>query len=120
MSQLDDVRSDVLARIDRAERNYKLAFAGAVAVEGFFLLAFLFLADFTNRMHVLLLLASVMTYSTLAIGLVALGAHLNRGILRVLQAVACYCPDGGSNVSEERRKGSRGNREAKQDGDACE
>lgn len=87
MTRLDEIRSDVLARMDRAERNYKLAFAAAVVLEGMFLMAFLFLADFRNRTHVLLLLGTVMTYSIIAIGLVALGAHVNRGILRVLQAI---------------------------------
>lgn len=87
MTRLDEIRTDVLARMDRAERNYKLAFIGAAVVEGLFLMAFLLLADFANRIHVLLLLGTVMTYSILAIGLVALGAHVNRAILRVLQAI---------------------------------
>jgi hypothetical protein len=87
MTRLDEIRIDVLARMDRAERNYKLAFIAAAVVEGVFLLAFLLLADFANRTHVLLLLGTVMTYSILAIGLVALGAHVNRAILRVLQAI---------------------------------
>jgi hypothetical protein len=87
MTRLDEIRNDVLVRMERAERNYKLAFVGAAVVEGVFLLAFLLLADFTNRTHVLLLLAAVMTYSILAVGLVALGAHVNRAILRVLRAI---------------------------------
>lgn len=88
MTRMDEIRNDVLARMDRAERNYKLAFVAAAGVEGAFLIAFLFLADFTNRTHVLLLLGTVMTYSILAVGLIALGAHVNRAILRVLQAIA--------------------------------
>jgi hypothetical protein len=87
MTRIDDIRSEVLARIDRSERNYRLAFFGALALEGLFLMAFLFAADFTNRTHVLLLLGTVMTYSIVALGLVALGAFINRGTLRVLQAI---------------------------------
>jgi hypothetical protein len=87
MNRLDDIRSDVLARIDRAERNYKLAFVAAGVVEAIFLIAFVFLADFKDRTHVLILLGTVMTYSMVAVGLVALGAHVNRAILRVLQAI---------------------------------
>jgi hypothetical protein len=87
MTRIDDIRNDVLARIDRTERNYRLAFFGAVALEGLCLTAFLFAADFTNRTHVLLLLGAVMTYSVMALGLVALGAIINRGTLRVLQAI---------------------------------
>ena len=87
MTKIDEIRGEVLARIDRTERNYRLAFFGAVALEGLFLMLFLFAADFTNRTHVLLLLGTVMTYSMVALGLVALGAHVNRGTLRVLQAI---------------------------------
>lgn len=93
MTRLDEIRNDVLARMDRAERNYKLAFIAAAVVEGAFLAAFLLLADFTNRTHVLLLMGTVTTYSILAFGLIALGAHVNRAILRVLHAI-----DGIKNV----------------------
>ena len=44
------------------------------------------LAD-PNRLHLLLLLATVGSYSLVAIGLIALGAHVNRGVLRVLKAI---------------------------------
>jgi hypothetical protein len=87
MTNIDEIRGDVLARMDRAQRNFKLAFLGAAALEGIFMIAFLFLADFTNRTHVLILVGAVMTYSILALGLVALGAHINRAVLRVLHAI---------------------------------
>jgi len=87
MTKVDEIRNDVLARIEQTERNYKLAFFGAAALEAVFLMTFLFVADFSNRTHVLLLLGTVMTYSILALGLVALGAHVNRATLRVLQAI---------------------------------
>jgi hypothetical protein len=87
MDNLDAVRANVMQRIDRAERNYRFAFFGAVALEGVFLITFLLLADLHNRTHVLLLLATVMSYSVIVLGLVALGAHINRGFLRVLQAI---------------------------------
>lgn len=78
---------DALDRIDRTERRYKLAFAGAVGIEALMLPAYLLLADLSNRTHVLLLLATVATYTILALGLVALGAHVNQNTLRVLRAV---------------------------------
>ena len=87
MDNLDTVRANVMQRIDRAERNYRLAFFGAVALEGVFLIAFLLMADLHNRTHVLLLLGTVMSYSMIVLGLVALGAYVNRGFLRVLQAI---------------------------------
>ena len=84
---LDGVRSEVLARINRSERNFKLAFFAAVALEALFLVAFILAADFSNRMHLLLLIATVGSYSVVVLGLVALGAHVNRGVLRVLKAI---------------------------------
>ncbi|HEX6717710.1 MAG TPA: hypothetical protein VF088_11405 [Pyrinomonadaceae bacterium] len=84
---LDRVRAAALARIDRSERNFKLAFIGAAIVESAFIVSFLLLADLSNRLHVLLLISTVSCYSIVVLGLVALGAHINRGIARVLKAV---------------------------------
>jgi hypothetical protein len=87
---LDAVRTAALARIDRSERNFKLAFIGAVFVESSFVLSFLLLADFSNRVHVLLLISTVSCYTIVVLGLVALGAHINRGVARVLKAVELF------------------------------
>ena len=86
-SNLDQVRSDALDRIDRSERNFKRIIMVAAVWEGLFLSAFILLADFSNRMHVLLLLTAFGIYSIVGIGLFALGAHVNRSMLRVLKAV---------------------------------
>jgi hypothetical protein len=80
-------RSTALDLMDRAERNYRLALGAAVVVELLFLAGFLVLADFSNRLHLLLLLATLAVYSITAAGLLALGAHVRRNTLRVLQAV---------------------------------
>jgi len=85
--KLDRVRAAALARIDRSERNFKLAFIGAVIVETAFIVSFLLLADFSNRLHLLLLISTVSCYSIVVLGLVALGAHVNRGIARVLKGL---------------------------------
>ena len=82
-----DARRDALARIERHERNYRLAFFGAVLLEALFLAAFLLLADFRDRVHLLLLISTVAVYTIVALGLLALGAHVNRTTLRVLKAV---------------------------------
>ena len=84
---LDTVRAAALARIDRSERNFKLAFLAAAIIECAFIVSFLVLADFSNRMHVLLLIATVSCYSIVGFGLFALGAHINRGIARLLKAI---------------------------------
>lgn len=86
-SDLGAIRGETLDRIDRAKRRYHLAFAAAAGMELAFLAGYLLLADFSNRLHVLLLLATVAVYSLTALGLVALGAHANRNTLRVLRAL---------------------------------
>ena len=85
--KLDEVRAAALARIDRSQRNFKLAIVAAFLVESMFIISFFLLADFSNRMHVLLLISTVSCYSIVVIGLVALGAYMNRGIARLLKAV---------------------------------
>ena len=84
---LDEVRAAAIARIDRSDRYYKLAFIGAGAVESAFILSFILLADLSNRMHLLLLISTVSCYSIVVLGLFALGAHINRGTARLLKAV---------------------------------
>ncbi len=86
-TNLEGVRSEALARINRSERDFKLAFFAAAALEGLFLVAFVLAADFSNRTHLLLLLATVGSYTVVVLGLVALGAYVNRAVLRVLKAV---------------------------------
>jgi hypothetical protein len=81
---LDAIRGEALARVERGERNFKLAFFGGVAFEALFLVVLLLAADLTNRTHVLLLVATVGGYTVVVLGLVALGAHMNRCTLRVL------------------------------------
>lgn len=84
---IDEIRVSALVRINRSERNFKLAFIAAGIVETMFIISFLLLADLTNRLHILLLLATVSSYSIIVLGLFALGAHINRSVLRVLKAI---------------------------------
>jgi hypothetical protein len=84
---LDQVRATALTRINRSERNFKLAFFAAVVVESAFIVSFLLLADLSNRLQVLLLISTVSCYSIVVLGLVALGAHINRSALRLLTAI---------------------------------
>ena len=84
---LDGVRAAAMARIDRSERNFRLAFIGAGIVESAFIVSFLLLADLSTRLHLLLLISTVSGYSIVVLGLMALGAHINRCVARVLKAV---------------------------------
>jgi hypothetical protein len=83
----DEIRAAVLTRISRTERNFKLAFLAAAIIESLFFVSFLLLADLSNRLHLLLLIATVSSYTIVGLGLFALGAHINRGVLRVLKAI---------------------------------
>lgn len=84
---LDEIRISALARINRSERNFKLAFFAAAVLESAFIVSFLLLADLSNRLHLLLLIATVSCYSIIVLGLVGLGEHINRSVLRVITAV---------------------------------
>ena len=84
---IDKIRGSALKQIEREERNYKLAFVGAALVEAAFIAAFLLLADFSNRVHLLLFIAAFSVYTILIFGLIALGLHVNRNTLRVLNAI---------------------------------
>lgn len=87
-NNIDNVRRATLDRVDRTERHYKTAFIGAAILEILFLAGFLLLADFkSNRVHLLLFLATIAIYSIVALGLVALGALANRNALRILKAI---------------------------------
>ena len=87
MSDLDSIRRSTLDRIDRAERHFKFAFFGAALIELAFLAAFLLLADFAQRVHVLLLLSTIATYTIVVAGLFALGAWDRRNTLLVLKGL---------------------------------
>lgn len=86
-NNLDAIRTSALERINRSERNFKLAFFAAAVLESLFIVSFLLLADLSNRTHLLLLIATVSSYSIIVLGLVALGSHINRSVLRVITAV---------------------------------
>jgi len=99
VNNIDGIRGTTLDRIDRSERNYKAVFFGAAIVEAFFLTSFLLLADFSNRTHLLLLIAAVAVYTILALGLVALGSYINRHTLRIMKAIELL----GNQLTDERR-----------------
>jgi hypothetical protein len=85
--KINEIRANTLGQIERIERKYKLAFVGAASVEILFLIAFFLLADFSNRVHVLLLLTTMTVYTIVLFGLIALGLHVSRNTLRVLKAI---------------------------------
>jgi hypothetical protein len=84
---IDLVRRTALDRIEKGERAVKLAILAGGMLEAAFLVGFLLLADLSIRLHLLLLLSTVATYGLVWLGIVALGAHVNRCTGRVLQAI---------------------------------
>ena len=86
-TNLDQLRNNTLRRIERNERNFKLALLGAAAWEMLLLIGFLLGMERGNRLHLLMLIATVGNYTVIELGLVALGVYLNGGNLRILKAV---------------------------------
>jgi hypothetical protein len=75
------------AQVEKNERNFKLALLGAAAWEILLLIAFLLGMERGNRLHILMLIATVGSYTVIVLGLVTLGVYLNGGNLRLLKAV---------------------------------
>lgn len=76
-----------LAEADRAERRQRLLLFAAVAVEAILIAAFLALADFSNRTHVLLFISAMVIYSMVGLGVGALALRIDHGNRRVIEAL---------------------------------
>lgn len=86
-TRLDELRGNVLQRIERNERLFKLALLSAAVFEALFTLSFLWIADFKNTLHVLLFIGFMGSYNLLLLGLWVLALYLNGGNLRELKAI---------------------------------
>jgi hypothetical protein len=86
-SNLDRIRGNALARIEKSERQVKWVLLGAAIFEFLFLVAFLFGMERGNRTHTLLLISTVGGYTILVFGLFVLGLHNNRNTARILKAI---------------------------------
>jgi hypothetical protein len=84
MNDLDTMRATALQKLDAAERYFKLAFFGAILFEALFTIGIVWFADFKNQLHMLILSCTGVIYMPVILGLVALGAYVNRSMLRVL------------------------------------
>lgn len=84
---LDNIRKSVLDRMERGDRLVKWAIIAAAMVEGLLLVAAIFIADWSNPLHRLVFILSILTYSVVACGLVALAGHISRSVGRVLIAL---------------------------------
>ena len=82
-----DVVSAALRVHDRRTRWQAWMFWGGVAIEAALIVAFLFLADWKNRTHVLLFISTLGVFYALALGVVSLTLRLDDSTRRVLTAV---------------------------------
>lgn len=92
-TNLDRVRTAALDRIEKAERNYKLGILLVVGVELLFGGLFLFLMDFRDRLHWLILLAACLTYGMLLVAVVNLGKYINASTQAILRAIFTRDPE---------------------------
>ena len=76
-----------LDRLDRANRRVTMVIVGAAIVEVGLLLLVLQNIDFGDSLHRRVFLLAMLTYFTLGLGLVALGAHVTRVQERLLNAL---------------------------------
>ena len=82
-----DVVTSVLDRMEHHARMTKLAILAAAAVEGLLLVIALLTVNWSDSTHILLFILAVLGYTILALGLVALGAHVSRVGARVVAAI---------------------------------
>jgi hypothetical protein len=77
-----------LDRIEASQRMFRLALAGAVMLEALLIGALLLLVDFSDRLQALVFVSAVGGYTLIALGLVMLAAHVDRTLMRALQATS--------------------------------
>jgi hypothetical protein len=85
--RLDSIRTSVLTRRERAERNMRLGIYGAALTELLLFVVAFRLVDMSNRLERLVFVLSILSYTIIVLGLVALGAHVTRTVGRLLAAV---------------------------------
>jgi hypothetical protein len=77
----------VLAAADRRDRMSRMAIYAAALLELVLLAAALMVMDFDNDTHLLILIIGILVYSTLGLGLAALGSRAAAADARLLHAI---------------------------------
>ena len=82
-------RRNALDRFDLygSERTFQLVWLMLIALMMLFIWGFVQLADFSNRVHVLIFWAFLSTYVPMVIGLALLWSHVSRSTRLVLKAI---------------------------------
>ena len=76
-----------LDRLDRANQRVTMTILLAAAIEAVLLVFVLMVIDFKDPLHQLVFLLAMLTYFTLGLAMVALGAHVSRVQERLLTAL---------------------------------
>ncbi|HTR37849.1 MAG TPA: hypothetical protein VMH80_18200 [Bryobacteraceae bacterium] len=87
MTELPSARQNALDRFDRYERRYYLFAVMLTAIELIFIWGFAQLADFTNRVHVLIFWSLLAIDGLVVMGVGLLWAHVSRCTRLVLKAI---------------------------------
>ncbi len=83
---MSDTTRLALERIERRQRHFKLALAAALVLEALLIGALVLFVNFADRVQALIFISAIGGYTLMAVGLVILAAHLERTLLRALQA----------------------------------
>jgi len=84
---LNEIRGRALARIDKSERNFKLGIFTFAVLDSLFVVVFMFIMDWSNKLHQLLFISTGGFYLLIILGLIVLGLHVRRDTQLVLKAI---------------------------------
>ena len=84
---IDDLRKGVLDKMDAANRRVQMLVILAALVEALIIAAALFITDWKDPLHRLVLVVSTGTWTLLAIGFAVLGSHVTRVASRTVAAL---------------------------------
>lgn len=86
-NRLNEIRGKALDRVEKSERNLKLGIIAFLILDTAFFIVFLLVMDFSNKLHVLIFMASGGFYMLLLIGLIVLGLLIRRDTQLLLRAI---------------------------------
>ena len=85
--RLAEINSSVLDRMERADKLARAAIMAAVVFEAALMAVALYLVDWTDHLQRLLFIFSILSYTIIAMGLLAIAAHVTKTVSRVLAAL---------------------------------
>ena len=105
-TNLDDIRRSALDRAEESERLWRHVITAWAIVEGSCLIVYFLLAYFAFATSVLILVAAVLVYNPLFIGILGLKAHIDISTQRILRAIDSLAQD--QEESDDVPPGERG------------